>query len=127
VAPEVVKAHEAYLRAQEAGIAAATAGASLLGIDAAMAASLREDGYADAFLRPVFHGVGMEHEEAPIPGGHAVIHGEEKIQTVETGMALSIGNCGIYRESFGVRAEDAIWVSDKGPVPLTKFPKVANK
>ena len=31
----------------------------------------------DAFLRPVFHGVGLEHEEAPIPGGHAVIHGEE--------------------------------------------------
>jgi Xaa-Pro dipeptidase len=68
-------------------------------------------------------GVGMEHEEAPIPGGHAVIHGEEKVETIETGMALAIGNCGIYRERFGVRAEDTIWVSEDGPVPLTAFPK----
>jgi|SRR5665213_1590144 len=88
-----------------------------------MSALLERNGHADAFLRPVFHGVGMEHEEAPIPGGHADIHGEEKIQAVETGMVLSIGNCGIYRESFGVRAEDTIWVSDKGPVPLTTFPR----
>ena len=127
VTAEAAKALEAYVEAQEAGIAAATAGAPLLGIDGAMSASLKRSRYADAFLRPVFHGVGMEHEEAPIPGGHAVIHGEEKIETVEAGMVLSIGNCGIYRESFGVRAEDAIWVSDKGPVPLTDFPKVANE
>jgi Xaa-Pro dipeptidase len=90
-----------------------------------MSASLGKNGYADAFLRPVFHGVGMEHEEAPIPGGHAVIHGEEKVQNVETGMVLAVGNCGIYRETFGVRAEDTIWISDKGPVPLTTSPKLA--
>jgi Xaa-Pro aminopeptidase len=127
VASEASAAREAYIEAQEAGIAAATPGAPLLGIDDAMSASLKKSGYGDAFLRPVFHGVGMEHEEAPIPGGHAVIHGEEKIENVETGMVLSIGNCGIYRESFGVRAEDAIWVSDKGPVPLTNFPKIGNE
>lgn len=123
VASEAVKAREAYIEAQEAGIAAAMPGAPLLGIDDAMTASLKKNGYADSFLRPVFHGVGIEHEEAPIPGGHAIIHGEEKIETVETGMVLSIGNCGIYRDSFGVRAEHAVWVSDKDPVPLTTFPK----
>jgi Xaa-Pro aminopeptidase len=123
VAPQAVKALETYLEAQETGIAAATPGAPLLGIDDAMSEALKKSGYADAFLRPVFHGVGMEHEEAPIPGGHAVIHGEEKVETVEAGMALAIGNCGIYRESFGVRAEDIVWVSDDGPVPLTTFPK----
>jgi Xaa-Pro dipeptidase len=127
VGAEAVEAVEAYVEAQEAGIAAAMPGAPLPGIDDAMSVSLKNSGYAYAFLRPVFHGVGMEHEEAPIPGGHAVIHGEEKVETVETGMVLSIGNCGIYRESFGVRAEDAIWVSDKGPVSLTNFPKVANE
>ena len=74
-------------------------------------------------LRPVFHGVGIEHEEAPIPGGHAVIHGEEKIERVEPGMVLGIGNCGIYRESFGVRMEDTVWVSEEGPVVLTAAPK----
>ena len=125
VASEAAKALETYLEAQEAGIAAARPGAPLPGIDDVMSGVLKKSGYGDAFLRPVFHGVGMEHEEAPIPGGHAVIHGEAKVETVETGMALSIGNCGIYRESFGVRAEDTIWVSDKGPVSLTHSPKMA--
>jgi Xaa-Pro dipeptidase len=114
---------DAYLGAQAAGIAAATPGAPLLGIDAAMAAALERSGFGGAFLRPVFHGVGIEHEEAPIPGGHAVIHGEEKVEQVQAGMVLAIGNCGIYREDFGVRAEDTVWVSDRGPIPLTTYPK----
>ena len=123
-APEAAKALEAYHMAQEAGIAAAKSGAPLLGIDDAMSKLLKTKGYGDAFLRPVFHGVGMEHEEAPIPGGHAVIHGEEKVLAVETGMALAVGNCGIYRENFGVRAEDTVYVGDGGPESLTTFPKV---
>ncbi len=124
VPPEAASAREAYLLAQEAGIAAASPGASLLGIDSTMARALEARGFGDAFLRPVFHGVGIEHEEAPIPGGHAVIHGEEKVEQVEAGMVLAIGNCGIYREGFGVRAEDTIWVGAQGPVPLTRHPKV---
>jgi len=120
---EAKAALQAYLLAQEAGIAAASPGAPLMGVDAAMADTLKAHGFGDAFLRPVFHGVGIEHEEAPIPGGHAVIHGEEKVENVETGMILAIGNCGIYRESFGVRAEDTVWVSPGGPVPLTHHPK----
>jgi len=120
---EVTAALQAYVLAQEAGIAAASPGAPLMGVDAAMADTLKAHGFGDAFLRPVFHGVGIEHEEAPIPGGHAVIHGEEKVEKVEAGMILAIGNCGIYRETFGVRAEDTIWVSPDGPVPLTRHPK----
>jgi Xaa-Pro dipeptidase len=114
---------QAYLLAQEAGIRAASPGAPLMGVDAAMADTLKAQGFGEAFLRPVFHGVGIEHEEAPIPGGHAVIHGEEKVEQIEAGMVLAIGNCGIYREGFGVRAEDTVWVSPDGPVPLTRHPK----
>ena len=124
---EMATAAAAYARAQEAGIAAATPGAPLLAIDAAMARVLEDAGYGGAFLRPVFHGVGIEHEEAPIPGGHAVIHGEEKVERVETGMVLAIGNCGIYRGTFGVRMEDTVWVSDQGPVPLTRHPKAPRR
>jgi Xaa-Pro aminopeptidase len=123
-APEAARrALDAYIGAQAAGIAAATPGAPLLGIDAAMATVLERSGFGGTFLRPVFHGVGMEHEEAPIPGGHAVIHGEEKVEQVQAGMVLAIGNCGIYRDDFGVRAEDAVWVSERGPIPLTTYPK----
>jgi len=120
---EAKAALQAYLLAQEAGIKAASPGAPLMGIDAAMADTLKARGFGDAFLRPVFHGVGIEHEEAPIPGGHAVIHGEEKVERVEAGMVLAIGNCGIYREEFGVRAEDTVWVGPEGAVPLTRHPK----
>jgi Xaa-Pro aminopeptidase len=94
-----------------------------MGVDSAMASVLAGRGFGDAFLRPVFHGVGIEHEEAPIPGGHAVIHGEEKVEQVQAGMVLGIGNCGIYREDFGVRVEDTVWVSAEGPVALTRYPK----
>ena len=120
---EVRRTVNAYRVAQEAGIRAAVPGAPLLGIDAAMASSLETSGFGGAFLRPVFHGVGIEHEEAPIPGGHAVIHGEEKVEHVEAGMVLAIGNCGIYRDDFGARMEDTLWVDDTGPVPLTQYAK----
>ena len=52
-----------------------------------------------------------------------MIHGEEKVEQVESGMMLAIGNCGIYRDQFGVRAEDTVWVSPGGPVELTRHPK----
>ena len=126
VSGEVTAATTTYARAQESGVAAAVPGAPLMGIDAAMARTLDHAGYGGAFLRPVFHGVGIEHEEAPIPGGHAVIHGEENVERMEPGMVLAIGNCGIYRESFGVRMEDTIWVSEQGPVSLTTYPKAVN-
>lgn len=120
---EAASALQAYIGAQEAGVAAARPGTPLMGIDSAMALTLEGRDFGDAFLRPVFHGIGIEHEEAPIPGGHAVIHGEEKVEQVQAGMVLGIGNCGIYRETFGVRVEDTVWVSAQGPVPLTRYPK----
>ena len=127
VPDEVTAATRAYAEAQEAGVAAAIPGAPLMGVDAAMARALDRAGFGGAFLRPVFHGVGIEHEEAPIPGGHAIIHGEESIERVETGMVLAVGNCGIYRDDFGVRMEDTIWVTERGAVSLTTHPKMVGK
>ena len=126
VTEDAVTATRAYVEAQERGIGGATPGAPLMGIDAAMASFLERTGFGGAFLRPVFHGVGLEHEEAPIPGGHAVIHGEEQVEQVAAGMVLAIGNCGIYREHFGVRLEDTVWVTEHGPVSLTRHPKLLN-
>ena len=126
IAVDATHALRAYVEAQERGISAATPRAELLGIDGAMADSLERAGFGGQFLRPVFHGVGIEHEEAPIPGGHAVIHGEQKVEHAMAGMVLGIGNCGIYREEFGVRVEDTIWVTEQGPVPLTRYPKISN-
>jgi Xaa-Pro aminopeptidase len=123
VPPEARSALDAYIEAQSAGIEVALSGVPLLGIDTAMGEVLARYGYVGAFLRPTFHGVGLEHEEAPIPGGHAIVHGEDRVDDVAAGMVLAIGNCGIYRDTFGVRVEDTVWVSDDGPVELTTFPK----
>jgi len=90
---DAARALSAYVKAQKRGIAAAAHGAALMDIDAAMAALLEQEGYADTFLRPVFHGVGIEHEEAPIPGGHAVLHGEQKVEPVMAGMVLGWRTC----------------------------------
>jgi len=38
-------------------------------------------------------------------------------------MMLAIGNCGIYREGYGVRAGDTIAVGDDGPVEPTRYPR----
>ncbi len=53
-----------------------------------------------------------------------MIHGDEKVEQVAAGMVLAIGNCGVHRESFGVRLEDTVWVSGQGPVPLAWHPKL---
>lgn len=45
-------------------------------------------------------------------------------EQVEPGMTLAIGNCGIYRERFGVRMEDTVWMTERGPVALTRFEKI---
>jgi len=50
----------------------------------------------------------------------AMAHGVEEVQA---GMVLAIGNCGIYRENYGVRAEDTVWISPEGPIELTRYPK----
>ena len=50
-------------------------------------------------------------------------HQAEASARLNRGMVLTIGNCGIHREDFGVRMEDTVWVSDQGPVPLTHYPK----
>jgi Xaa-Pro aminopeptidase len=36
---------------------------------------------------------------------------------------IAAGNCGIYRDDFGVRVEDTVWISDEGPVSLTRYGK----
>ena len=67
VPPEAASALEAYILAQEAGIAAASPGAPLMGIDSAMARALEGRGFGDAFLRPSFTALGSNTRRPPFP------------------------------------------------------------
>jgi len=40
---------------------------------------------------------------------------------LEEGVVVSIGNCGLYLGDFGLRVEDTVLVTKKGPVVLTTF------
>ena len=57
------------------------------------------------------------------PSGHAVVHGEGQVEGARAATVLAIGNWGIHRTDYGVRAEDTIWISPDGPVELTRSPK----
>jgi Xaa-Pro aminopeptidase len=74
------------------------------------------EGYKDHFGHSLGHGIGLEVHEAPNIGPHSKdILVENCVVTSEPGIYLS--------GKFGVRIEDMIHVTKKGPVNLTKYPK----
>jgi Xaa-Pro aminopeptidase len=40
---------------------------------------------------------------------------------------IAVGNCGLYPGAFGVRVEDTVLVTEKGPVVLTQYPRRLEK
>jgi Xaa-Pro aminopeptidase len=107
--PHVIREiHEVVLRAQRAGIAAATAGAPGAAVDEAAREAIRDAGFGDAFPHSVGHGVGLEVHEGPAlrPGNDDVLPAGAVV-TVEPGVYLQgVG---------GVRVEDMVEVRAGGP------------
>ena len=104
---EVVRVHDAVRRAQEAGYAAAHAGASAQSVDAAARAAITDAGYGAFFIHRLGHGIGLDGHEHPY-----LVSGNDEL--LEAGMAFSI-EPGIYLPGrFGVRIEDIAIVGDDG-------------
>ena len=38
-------------------------------------------------------------------------------------VVIAVGNCGLYPGSFGVRVEDTVVVTERGPIILTDYPR----
>ena len=104
---EVVRVHDVVRRAQEAGYAAARAGATAESVDAAARAVISDAGYGDYFIHRLGHGIGLDgHEHPYLVSGNA--------QRLEAGMAFSI-EPGVYLPGrFGVRIEDIAIIGDDG-------------
>jgi Xaa-Pro aminopeptidase len=101
--------------AHAAGVAAARPGVRTEAVDAAARSVIREAGWAEHFVHPTGHGLGLEiHEplrlsatsDATLAAGHAV--------TVEPGVYLpGVG---------GARLEDTLEITPGGNRPLTRSP-----
>jgi Xaa-Pro aminopeptidase len=108
--------YETVLEAQEAGVAAVTAGASCAEVDEAARGVLRKAGLAEAFSHSTGHGVGLEiHEPPRIGAGEASRLLAGMVITIEPGVYLA--------DRFGIRIEDMVAVTRTGGQVLTPAPK----
>jgi Xaa-Pro aminopeptidase len=109
-------AYAAVLEAQEAAVAAVSAGASCGEVDEAARGVLRRAGLAEAFSHSTGHGVGLEIHEPPRIGA-------EQTTRLLAGMVVTI-EPGIYLAGqFGIRIEDMVAVTGSGGQVLTTAPK----
>jgi Xaa-Pro aminopeptidase len=117
-APEdaFVEIHRVTERAQAAGRAAVTPGATFASIDAAARDVIAAAGHAERFFHRLGHGIGLEvHEEPWVMGGNAEI--------AAAGNAFSI-EPGIYVEGrYGVRIEDIVVCTPDGAASLNGTPR----
>jgi Xaa-Pro aminopeptidase len=109
-------AYEVVLEAQEAAVAAVSAGTSCGEVDEAARSVLRREGLAEAFSHSTGHGVGLEiHEPPRIGAGQAA--------RLQAGMVITI-EPGIYLAGqYGIRIEDMVAVTQTGGQVLTLAPK----
>jgi Xaa-Pro aminopeptidase len=110
-------AYEAVLEAQQAAVAAVSAGVSCAEVDEAARGILRKAGLAEAFTHSTGHGVGLEIHEPPRIGAGQTAR-------LEPGMMVTI-EPGVYLPGqFGIRIEDMVAVTHEGGQVLTPAPKV---
>lgn len=106
--PEQRRVYDTVLRAQEAAIKVAKAGAYMWQLDKAARAVIAKAGFADAFVHNIGHPLGLDvHEVAP--SGKLV---EGMVVTVEPGIYLP-------EKKLGVRIEDDILITSRGARVLT--------
>lgn len=117
VGGELAAVHDLVAEAQAAGRAAVRAGAPSGALDAAARDVIDRAGYAERFVHPTGHGVGLDIHEAP-----AVARGAAA--TLVAGTTLTI-EPGVYLPGLGgVRIEDTLVVGPDGDgVVLTDLPR----
>ena len=73
-------------------------------------------------IGPAIYGVGIDFEEAPLPPGHALFHGEKEPPPLRANVVVAVDNCGLYLGQFGVRRGHGAGNGGRNNV-LTTFPR----
>ncbi|MBN2583925.1 MAG: aminopeptidase P family protein [Planctomycetes bacterium] len=118
IRPDVRRAYEAVLAAQEAAILAAGPGVPAANVDQAARQVLIDRGYRKTFGHGTGHGLGREVHEGPSlsPRSAAQV-------VLEPGMIVTI-EPGLYvPRQFGIRIEDDVLITGKGRRVLSRLPK----
>ena len=105
------------LEAQEAAVAAVSAGASCGEVDEAARGVLRKAGLAEAFSHSTGHGVGLEIHESPRIGAGQTDQAAARAWSSPSSREF------IWPGEFGIRIEDMVAVTRTGGQVLTPAPK----
>jgi len=108
---EMAKVYGVVAEAQAAGVLAAQVGELCSGVDWASRRVITDAGYGEYFLHRTGHGIGLEeHEDPYMVAGNST--------PVTAGHVFSV-EPGIYMQGkFGVRIEDIVAATLRGPRPL---------
>ncbi|MED0656105.1 M24 family metallopeptidase [Anoxybacillus ayderensis] len=108
--------YDVVLQAQQEAIHACQIGASIGSVDKAARSRIEQEGYGAYFPHRIGHGLGIDVHEYPSMNA-------TNAMPLQAGMVFTI-EPGIYVPSVGgVRIEDDIYMTDKGPLLLTTYPK----
>lgn len=113
---EQEKIYNTVLASEQKAIEASKIGTAVGEIDLAARNHIHQAGYGDYFTHRIGHGLGIETHEYPS------MHSKNEL-ALQEGMSYTI-EPGIYvPNTGGVRIEDMIFMTQKGPETLTKSPK----
>ncbi len=116
---EMKKVYNTVLHAQSQAINAIMTGErNCKKVDEIARDIIYKSGYEGCFGHGLGHGVGLQIHEAPRLSPKV-----DQAKMLETGHIVTV-EPGIYIENkFGVRIEDMIYMSNNGPINITKMPK----
>ncbi|MGQ0803901.1 MAG: M24 family metallopeptidase [Actinomycetota bacterium] len=114
--PEVRDAYAVLVEAQEQAVQAATVGTTCEEVDSTARRVIADAGFGDRFIHRTGHGIGVEaHEDPYLVAGNRL--------PLAPGYAFSI-EPGIYLPGrFGLRLEDIVVATERGPERLNEAPR----
>jgi Xaa-Pro aminopeptidase len=108
---DIAEAYDVLFAAQAAGVAAGEVGAACQDVDRAARRVINDAGYGKWFIHRTGHGIGMEAHEDPY-----MVEGNDL--PLAAGHAFSV-EPGIYIDGrWGMRLEDIVVATDRGPLPM---------